>query len=328
MKHDNMELILHSLAQGGISVDEAARKLRLAPYQELFEGLNIDQQREQRTGLGETVLAEGKSPQRLLAAIKSLAQPQAMAPESSTPNNSSGAKTLSGRPVLATRVSQEQGEMLLDAFAGSKHTVDFWPEARLFSCNKRLKLSPPWKKDFAASSNESAERPAPHSSDPNREPSAGSSANAPSARASKPTSADQEQQSPPGRVVIITAGAADLPVALEALGTAQFYGLDPILAPDLGVAGLHRLQPWLEVLHQAELVIAVAGMDGALPSVLAGLCRCPVLGVPTSVGYGVAAGGYSALLNMLSGCAPGLAVLNVDNGYGAAMFAAKLFNSR
>lgn len=307
MKHDHIEYILTALAQGGISVEDAARKLRLAPYQELLEGLNIDQQRQQRTGLGETVLAEGKSFERLLAAIKGLGQ---QSPGHAQPVNP-------GNPVLATRVSQEQGEKLLTALKDSGNIAEFWPEARLFSYNKSLKLSPPWPRTFNESLNKI---PGAQSKE-----SAGSihQQTADSINASTHTPGDQTRG---GRVVIVTAGAADLPVALEALGTARFYGLDPVLAPDLGVAGLHRLQPWLEILHQAELVIAVAGMDGALPSVLAGLCRCPVLGVPTSVGYGVAAGGYSALLNMLSGCAPGLAVLNVDNGYGAAMFAAKLLN--
>ncbi len=310
MKHDHIEFILTVLAQGGISVEDAARKLRLAPYQELLEGLNIDQQRQQRTGLGETVLAEGKSFERLLAAIKGLGQ-------QSAPISGHVQPVDTGNPVLATRVSQEQGEKLLTALKDSGNIAEFWPEARLFSYNKSLKLSPPWPRTFNESINKIPDTQSKESAESVQQQTDGSIS------ANTHTSGDQSRG---GRVIIVTAGAADLPVALEALGTARFYGLDPVLAPDLGVAGLHRLQPWLETLHQAELVIAVAGMDGALPSVLAGLCRCPVLGVPTSVGYGVAAGGYSALLNMLSGCAPGLAVLNVDNGYGAAMFAAKLLN--
>ena len=130
-----------------------------------------------------------------------------------------------------------------------------------------------------------------------------------------------------GEVIIVTAGASDLPVALEALGSARFFSLNAGLITDVGVAGIHRLAPHLEHLSRAKLVIAIAGMEGALPSVLAGLLPCPILGVPTSVGYGVSAGGYSALMGMLASCAPGLSVMNIDNGFGAAAFAAKLLNN-
>ena len=130
-----------------------------------------------------------------------------------------------------------------------------------------------------------------------------------------------------GDVIIVTAGASDLPVALEALGSARFFGLNTGLITDVGVAGIHRLAPHLKHLSRAKLVIAIAGMEGALPSVLAGLLPCPVLGVPTSVGYGVSAGGYAALMGMLASCAPGLSAMNIDNGFGAAAFAAKLLNN-
>jgi NCAIR mutase (PurE)-related protein len=127
-----------------------------------------------------------------------------------------------------------------------------------------------------------------------------------------------------GELLIVTAGASDLPVALEALGTAQFYGLDAGLLSDMGVAGLHRMLPHVESLRKAKLHIVVAGMEGALPSVFAGLCGRPVVAVPTSVGYGASFGGIAALLSMLSSCAPGVSVVNIDNGYGAAVVAAKL----
>ena len=127
-----------------------------------------------------------------------------------------------------------------------------------------------------------------------------------------------------GSVVIVTAGSADMPVALEAFGTLRFHGCSPALAPDIGVAGLHRIKPWLPVLDAAAIIIVVAGMEGALPSVIAGLVKAPVLAVPTSVGYGVSLGGFAALAGMLSSCSPGISVCNIDNGYGAAMFAARL----
>jgi NCAIR mutase (PurE)-related protein len=128
--------------------------------------------------------------------------------------------------------------------------------------------------------------------------------------------------------MLLTAGASDMRVALEALGTARFYGLYPGLAPDIGVAGLHRLTPWLPSLSKARLLLVIAGMEGALPSVIAGLTGKPVLAVPTSVGYGVSAGGYAALMGMLSACSAGISVFNIDNGYGAAIFACRVLGAK
>lgn len=127
-----------------------------------------------------------------------------------------------------------------------------------------------------------------------------------------------------GEAIILAAGAADLPCALEALGAARFFDLDAGLVPDVGVAGLHRLTPHLDALFAARLHIVIAGMEGALPGVIAGLCGRPVVAVPTSVGYGTGFGGAAALLGMLNSCAAGLAVMNIDNGFGAAAFAYKI----
>lgn len=131
-----------------------------------------------------------------------------------------------------------------------------------------------------------------------------------------------------GDVVIVSAGSSDLSVALEALGTALFFDLDAGLISDVGVAGLHRLSPHLKTLTKARAVIVAAGMDGALPSVIGGLCPCPVIALPTSVGYGASFSGLAALLTMLNSCAPGNAVVNINNGFGAACFAAKLLKNR
>ena len=127
-----------------------------------------------------------------------------------------------------------------------------------------------------------------------------------------------------GKALVLSAGAADRPVALEAFGCMRFFGVDAGYISDVGVAGLHRLQPHLQALSEARLVVAVAGMEGALPGVVAGFVRCPVIAVPTSVGYGVGAGGHAALNAMLCSCVPGLAVVNIDSGFGAAAFAAKM----
>ena len=128
-----------------------------------------------------------------------------------------------------------------------------------------------------------------------------------------------------GDLLVLCAGTADLPVAEEALETARLMGNRSQLIADVGVAGLHRLLAHQERLQQARVVIVVAGMEGALPSVVGGLIRAPVIAVPTSVGYGASFGGITALLSMLNSCAPGVTVVNIDNGFGAA-FAASLIN--
>jgi pyridinium-3,5-biscarboxylic acid mononucleotide synthase len=129
---------------------------------------------------------------------------------------------------------------------------------------------------------------------------------------------------PRGTVAVVTAGTSDLPVAREAVVTAQVFGSTTVLLADLGVAGLHRLLAELDTLSAADAIVAVAGTDGALPGVIAGLVTVPVLAVPTSVGYGASLGGVAALLTMLNACAPGVSVVNIDNGFGAAVSAARI----
>jgi NCAIR mutase (PurE)-related protein len=125
-------------------------------------------------------------------------------------------------------------------------------------------------------------------------------------------------------VPVITAGTADIPVALEAAVTLEAMGVPVSAHFDVGVAGIHRLQSILPEISNARVCIVVAGMDGALPAVVAGLVRAPVIGVPTSVGTGVAQGGMVALNTMLASCSPGVGVVNIDNGFGAACLALKI----
>ncbi|MBN1785386.1 MAG: nickel pincer cofactor biosynthesis protein LarB [Candidatus Methanofastidiosa archaeon] len=126
-------------------------------------------------------------------------------------------------------------------------------------------------------------------------------------------------------IAIVTAGTSDLPVAEEALETAQILGNDVRLIPDVGVAGIHRLMDSIDEIRSARVVIVIAGMEGALASVVGGLVDRPVIAVPTSVGYGASFGGLSALLSMLNTCANGVGVVNIDNGFGAG-FLASLIN--
>lgn len=128
-------------------------------------------------------------------------------------------------------------------------------------------------------------------------------------------------------VAIVTAGTSDLPVAEEAAVTLDATGHPVIRITDVGVAGIHRILSRRETLRDAAVVIVVAGMDGALPSVVGGLVRVPVIAVPTSVGYGAAFGGLAPLLTMLNSCAAGVTVCNIDNGFGAAMAAARILET-
>ncbi len=136
----------------------------------------------------------------------------------------------------------------------------------------------------------------------------------------------QRQELPPVSpsqpyAAVICAGSSDLPVAEEAAQTLEFFGSRVQRAYDVGVAGLHRLLDKHQMLLEADVIISIAGMEGALTSVVAGLVSCPVIGVPTSIGYGASFNGLAALLAMLSSCAPGVAVVNIDNGFGAGQVA-------
>jgi NCAIR mutase (PurE)-related protein len=134
---------------------------------------------------------------------------------------------------------------------------------------------------------------------------------------------EAEKRLIPG-VAVIAAGTSDLPIAREAVLTASLMGCDVNMITDVGVAGLHRLSHRMDELVAARVLVVVAGMEGALPSVIAGLVRAPVIALPTSVGYGASLGGVAALLAMLNSCAPGVSVVNIDNGFGAGYQAASI----
>lgn len=129
---------------------------------------------------------------------------------------------------------------------------------------------------------------------------------------------------PQGTVAVVSAGTSDAPVAAEAALTARVYGAGVKLVNDVGVSGLHRILAAREELLTANCLVVVAGMEGALPSVVGGLTGVPLVAVPTSVGYGASFGGLAALLAMLNSCAPGVTVVNIDNGFGAGVFAARV----
>ncbi|HVL91320.1 MAG TPA: nickel pincer cofactor biosynthesis protein LarB [Actinomycetota bacterium] len=138
----------------------------------------------------------------------------------------------------------------------------------------------------------------------------------------------REHGSPIGRCMVVTAGTSDIPVAEEAAVTADACGAKVERVFDVGVAGIHRILGVSDDLRTADVIIVAAGMEGALPSVVGGLVQAPVVAVPTSVGYGASFGGIAALLGMLNSCSPGVAVVNIDNGFGAAAFAVRMLRAR
>ncbi len=127
-----------------------------------------------------------------------------------------------------------------------------------------------------------------------------------------------------GKILVATGGTSDIPVAEEAALTARMLGNEVVRLYDVGVAGLHRLLSHLDDIMNASVIIAIAGMEGALASVIGGLAACPVIAVPTSIGYGASLGGISALLSMLNSCASGVSVVNIDNGFGAGFLAGRI----
>jgi NCAIR mutase (PurE)-related protein len=130
-----------------------------------------------------------------------------------------------------------------------------------------------------------------------------------------------------GRVIVVTAGTSDLTIASETIITGEMLGLDMELLSDVGVAGIHRVMSNRDRLSSAAVIIVLAGMEGALASVIAGLVKSPVIAVPTSIGYGASFNGLTPLLGMLNSCVPGIAVMNIDNGFGAASLAFKILNT-
>lgn len=229
--------ILEQVKEGKISVEEAERFFRKAPYEELGYA-KLDTHREIRQGFPEVVFCQGKAEEHLISIFHRLYETYG--------------------EVMGTRATKAQYELL-------KKEI---PQVAYDSISRILKIEKPEKK-----------------------------------RA--------------GKIAVCTAGTADVPVAEEAAQTAEFFGSHVERIYDVGVSGIHRLLSKIEVIQSANCVIAVAGMEGALASVIGGLVDKPVIAVPTSVGYGANFNGIAPLLTMLNSCANGVSVVNIDNGYGA-----------
>ena len=244
MDKTEMTTLLRAVADGAVSPEDAALRLKMQPIQEIGEYAKVDMHRGIRQGVPEVIYGAGKTKEHILGIAKAMLE--------------NGQKT-----VLITRLTQEAADYL---------TAEALP----------LKYDPLSKTGVVG------ELP-------------------------KPTGK--------GRVVVATGGTSDLPVAEEAAVTAEVLGNEVVRLYDVGVSGIHRLLSHMDAIMSARVIVAVAGMEGALPSVIGGLADCPVIAVPTSVGYGASLGGIAALLSMLNSCASGVSVVNIDNGFGAGYMA-------
>jgi len=249
MDPNDLYNLLSRVREGTLSPEEAARRLRTLPYEDLGFA-KVDHHRALRRGFPEAVFGAGKTAEQITAIVARI--------------------TARGQNALVTRTTAEVFEHIAAAHAAAR----FYESARCIAVEVRAAAALP------------------------------------------------------GRVAVVCAGTSDVPVAEEAAITARFHGAVADCVYDVGVAGLHRLLDQADTIRAAQVVIVVAGMEGALPSVVGGLVEVPVIAVPTSVGYGASFGGLAALLAMLNSCASGVSVVNIDNGFGAGHLAALILRGR
>jgi len=244
MDKTGLTALLQQVRNGEISPEEAAKKLKIEPFEELGYA-KVDHHRAIRQGEAEVIYGLGKTPEQIVGIVGALSK-----------NGNTN--------IIITRMSPEAAELVSKSF--------------------------PLNYD----------------------------------KLSKVGIANPADINRVGCIVIASGGTSDIPVCEEAALTAEALGNNVVRLYDVGVSGVHRLLNNLELLSGARVVIAVAGMEGALPSVVGGLVDCPVIAVPTSVGYGANFGGISALLSMLNSCASGISVVNIDNGFGAGYLASMI----
>lgn len=282
--------LLDSVAAGKTPVDEAVGRIRNLEAEEIGGYALIDHHRTLRTGFPEVVFGDGKTPDQvadILASLQSRGHPM----------------------IMATRVTPEAHETIRSRLP----QLVYYDTARICAL---IDTSIELEKESETNSN-----PEDHNNDFCDIETDARRANI----------LNEKQPALPmptrrGNIAVLAAGTCDLPVAEEAVITARLYGFNATRLYDVGVAGLHRLlsQNSQQVMQNADVIIVTAGMEGALPSVVAGLVGSPVVAVPTSIGYGASFAGLTPLLTMLSSCAPGIGVVNIDNGFGAAALACQI----
>ncbi|MBE0699542.1 MAG: nickel pincer cofactor biosynthesis protein LarB [Anaerolineaceae bacterium] len=246
MQEDQIRVLLESVSQGKVNIDDAVNRLRTLPYESVGNFAQLDHHRALRCGFPEVVFGQGKTTDQIVQIVLRLSE--------------------KNDRVMVTRVTAEMNAQIQPQVPG----LVYHPAARIQVLDHSI---------------------------------------------------DQPKKS---GVFVLTAGTADIPVAEEAALTAEIMGNQVERLFDVGVAGIHRLLNQVDRLQRARVVIVVAGMDGALPSVVGGLVSVPVIAVPTSVGYGASFQGLAALLTLLNSCATGVAVVNIDNGFGAGVLASRI----
>jgi NCAIR mutase (PurE)-related protein len=293
--------ILEQVKEGHVSPNDAVGLLSAQETNEevLSSFANLDHSRSQRTGFPEAVFGQGKTPQQVAKILDDMAR------SANEQSNSSA--------ILATRYVTIQRWCYPLGLGSSLTTLTFIP------CFNR-RVTPDMYREF--STYEFANGVIHYHAE----------ANIVSMQASafvEPEVAAVPKNTGP-RVVVATAGTTDIPVAEEAAVTLEMSGIEVDRVFDVGVAGLHRIIRALPRLCHPDVqsIIVCAGMDGALPSVIGGLVRVPVIAVPTSIGYGASFGGVSAMLTMMNSCSPGVGVVNIDNGFGAAALAFKCIGTK
>ena len=293
----DLDELLTRYKLGELDIDAVKQQLTQLPYEEL-NFAKLDHHRRLRTGYGEVVYCSGKVTEHLVEIFKHLAA--------------------NGSDVLGSRASLEQYEAVHAVFPET--TYD--PVSRILILRQHEKST---QQSSATQTDCTQQAP---TTQPNSAPQTHTqqSGSVPQSFAKQSTPAFQTDDSSPGigNICICTAGTADVPVAEEAAQTAEFFGNHVTRIYDVGVAGIHRLLSNLDRIRQSTCVIAVAGMEGALPGVVAGLVQVPVIGVPTSIGYGTGYQGAAAILTMLNSCSNGIATVNIDNGFGAAYLASQI----
>ncbi|MFN4337055.1 MAG: nickel pincer cofactor biosynthesis protein LarB [Candidatus Nitrosocaldus sp.] len=279
--------ILKALSEGKISIDDAEKMLQLHKIEYVEDIARLDVGRELRRGIPEIIYAEGKEYTDLVKIVV--------------------AALKSKDSIVISRVKHEYIDMLVEELLGRDLEVKCSKKGRIIAVSRRREK----EYDGGGSSNSSSNS---------------NSSNSNSSNSSKSSSNYNGYEYYTGTVGVIAAGTSDIGVAEEARLVAEAMGCKVIASYDVGVAGLHRLFPILKdmLAKDVDAIVVAAGMEGALPSVVASLVDVPVIGVPTSVGYGFGAGGIAALTSMLQSCTLGLAVVNIDNGVGAGVLAAMI----
>lgn len=294
MNETTIRKLLMQVKNEELNIDEACRQLKDLPYKDIGFA-NVDNHRALRTGFAEVVFCQGKTPGQIRDIMLELVQ--------------------KGGSIMGTRATALDYEAVKEVL----------PQAQYYEAARIIAVLESEADTVCRSGTDgcggAGSRETRYGENECRESSHGKAdCDAPVHSGEIRQSKDADAGKP--SVAVVTAGTADIPVAEEAAVTAGILGNRVMRIYDVGVAGIHRLFDKLERIREADVVIVVAGMEGALASVVGGLVDVPVIAVPTSIGYGVNLGGLSALLSMLNSCANGVGVVNIDNGFGAAYLAA------